>query len=101
MFFNYAKHHILTNVPQTSTFQGIKIWGVVKNSYFAGLSAYFIYSSNPGHENFQILVYFHEMQIYPCPKGSARHRAMVRDLGGKEQYVLFLDILHNNHLMYV
>lgn len=101
IFSNYAKHHILTSVLQISIFQVIEIWGMIKNSYFAGPSAYFIYSSNLGLENFRILMHFHEVQIYPCPKGSARHRAMVRELGGKEQYALFLDVLHNNHLICV
>ncbi|KAG9152801.1 hypothetical protein Leryth_017632 [Lithospermum erythrorhizon] len=27
------------------------------------------------------------VEIYPCPKGSARHRQIVRKLGGKDQYV--------------
>ena len=28
------------------------------------------------------------LQVYPCPKGSVRHREMVRRFGGKEQYVI-------------
>ncbi|KAK4802306.1 hypothetical protein SAY86_000509 [Trapa natans] len=31
------------------------------------------------------------VEIYPCPKGSARHRAMVRELGGKEQFPFMID----------
>ncbi|WMV54822.1 hypothetical protein MTR67_048207, partial [Solanum verrucosum] len=29
--------------------------------------------------------------IYPCPKGSVRHREMVRRLGGKEQFPFLVD----------
>ena len=28
------------------------------------------------------------VQVYPCPKGSVRHREIVRKIGGKEQYVI-------------
>ena len=28
------------------------------------------------------------MQVYPCPKGSIRHRDIVKKYGGKEQYVI-------------
>ncbi|KAJ6877777.1 hypothetical protein NC651_030506 [Populus alba x Populus x berolinensis] len=27
-------------------------------------------------------------EVYPCPKGSVRHREIVRKIGGKEQYVI-------------
>ncbi|XP_075108332.1 uncharacterized protein LOC107771552 isoform X2 [Nicotiana tabacum] len=30
-------------------------------------------------------------EIYPCPKGSVRHREMVRRLGGKEQFPFLVD----------
>jgi anaphase-promoting complex subunit 7 len=30
-------------------------------------------------------------EIYPCPKGSVRHREMVRELGGKEQFPFLVD----------
>ncbi|KAM7473027.1 hypothetical protein LguiA_011210 [Lonicera macranthoides] len=30
-------------------------------------------------------------EIYPCPKGSVRHREMVRTLGGKEQFPFLVD----------
>lgn len=32
------------------------------------------------------------LQVYPCPKGSVRHREMVRRFGGNEQYVISLII---------
>jgi hypothetical protein len=28
-----------------------------------------------------------KIQVYPCPKGSLRHRDVVKKIGGKEQYV--------------
>ncbi|KAL7200076.1 hypothetical protein ACSBR2_022228 [Camellia fascicularis] len=31
------------------------------------------------------------VEIYPCPKGSIRHREMVRRLGGKEQFPFLVD----------
>ncbi|KAF9615285.1 hypothetical protein IFM89_022612 [Coptis chinensis] len=31
------------------------------------------------------------VQVYPCPKGSVRHREVVRQLGGKEQYPFLVD----------
>ncbi|GMQ02044.1 hypothetical protein CsSME_00048459 [Camellia sinensis var. sinensis] len=31
------------------------------------------------------------LEIYPCPKGSIRHREMVRRLGGKEQFPFLVD----------
>ncbi|XAR57570.1 hypothetical protein NMG60_11025757 [Bertholletia excelsa] len=31
------------------------------------------------------------VEIYPCPKGSTRHREMVRRLGGREQFPFLLD----------
>ncbi|KAL5559843.1 hypothetical protein UlMin_036054 [Ulmus minor] len=31
------------------------------------------------------------VEVYPCPKGSARHREMVRSLGGKEQFPFLFD----------
>ncbi|KAL6961933.1 hypothetical protein U1Q18_036892 [Sarracenia purpurea var. burkii] len=31
------------------------------------------------------------VEIYPCPKGSIRHREMVRSVGGKEQFPFLLD----------
>ncbi|KDP45650.1 hypothetical protein JCGZ_17257 [Jatropha curcas] len=30
-------------------------------------------------------------EVYPCPKGSARHREMVRKIGGKEQFPFLID----------
>lgn len=30
-------------------------------------------------------------EIYPCPKGSVRHRQMVRSFGGKEQFPFLID----------
>eukprot|EP00245_Coleochaete_scutata_P010367 TRINITY_DN3615_c0_g1_i1.p1 TRINITY_DN3615_c0_g1~~TRINITY_DN3615_c0_g1_i1.p1 ORF type:complete len:378 (-),score=50.82 TRINITY_DN3615_c0_g1_i1:118-1176(-) len=30
-------------------------------------------------------------QVYPCPKDSTRHRPMVKQLGGKEQFPYFVD----------
>ncbi|TVT98560.1 hypothetical protein EJB05_56135, partial [Eragrostis curvula] len=30
-------------------------------------------------------------EVYPCPKGSLRHRDMVRKIGGKEQFPLLID----------
>ncbi|KAG5520345.1 hypothetical protein RHGRI_033051 [Rhododendron griersonianum] len=30
------------------------------------------------------------VEIYPCPKGSIRHREMVRSVGGKEQYMFIM-----------
>ncbi|PIA40961.1 hypothetical protein AQUCO_02300022v1 [Aquilegia coerulea] len=31
------------------------------------------------------------VEVYPCPKGSIRHREIVKQLGGKEQYPFLLD----------
>ncbi|GAV79360.1 GST_N_3 domain-containing protein [Cephalotus follicularis] len=31
------------------------------------------------------------VEVYPCPKGSVRHRETVRKLGGKEQFPFFID----------
>ncbi|KAI3464295.1 hypothetical protein Pfo_020958 [Paulownia fortunei] len=31
------------------------------------------------------------VEIFPCPKGSVRHRAMVRRLGGREQFPFLVD----------
>ncbi|KAE9454898.1 hypothetical protein C3L33_13179, partial [Rhododendron williamsianum] len=31
------------------------------------------------------------VEIYPCPKGSIRHREMVRSVGGKEQFPFLMD----------
>ncbi|KAL2497456.1 Thioredoxin family protein [Abeliophyllum distichum] len=31
------------------------------------------------------------VEIYPCPKGSVRHREMVRKLGGREQFPFLVD----------
>ncbi|OMO79001.1 Thioredoxin-like protein [Corchorus olitorius] len=31
------------------------------------------------------------VEVYPCPKGSIRHREMVRNLGGKEQFPFLID----------
>ncbi|XP_030468009.2 uncharacterized protein LOC115686755 [Syzygium oleosum] len=31
------------------------------------------------------------VEVYPCPKGSARHRELVRNLGGKEQFPFLID----------
>ncbi|XP_024023767.1 uncharacterized protein LOC112092268, partial [Morus notabilis] len=31
------------------------------------------------------------VEVYPCPKGSVRHREMVRRLGGKEQFPFLVD----------
>ncbi|KAM7278261.1 hypothetical protein ACFE04_005395 [Oxalis oulophora] len=31
------------------------------------------------------------VEVYPCPKGSARHRDMVRESGGKEQFPFLID----------
>lgn len=30
-----------------------------------------------------------QLQVYPCPKGSSKHREMVRSFGGTEQYDFF------------
>jgi glutaredoxin len=30
-------------------------------------------------------------EVYPCPKGSIRHREFVRSVGGREQFPYFLD----------
>jgi len=30
-------------------------------------------------------------EVYPCPKGSRRHREMVKKIGGKEQFPLLVD----------
>ncbi|XVE60686.1 hypothetical protein DITRI_Ditri05aG0148200 [Diplodiscus trichospermus] len=31
------------------------------------------------------------VEVYPCPKGSLRHREMVRSIGGKEQFPFLVD----------
>ncbi|KAK8355199.1 hypothetical protein V6Z12_A05G271500 [Gossypium hirsutum] len=31
------------------------------------------------------------VEVYPCPKGSLRHREMVRSFGGKEQFPFLID----------
>lgn len=31
------------------------------------------------------------VEVYPCPKGSVRHRELVRSLGGKEQFPFLID----------
>ncbi|KAF8025466.1 hypothetical protein BT93_F2337 [Corymbia citriodora subsp. variegata] len=31
------------------------------------------------------------VEVYPCPKGSARHRELVRNLGSKEQFPFLID----------
>ncbi|CAN6270072.1 unnamed protein product [Urochloa humidicola] len=31
------------------------------------------------------------VEVYPCPKGSLRHREMVKKIGGKEQFPLLVD----------
>ncbi|KAL8485815.1 hypothetical protein ACS0TY_027921 [Phlomoides rotata] len=31
------------------------------------------------------------VEIFPCPKGSVRHRAVVRELGGREQFPFLVD----------
>ncbi|CAO2035179.1 unnamed protein product [Urochloa humidicola] len=31
-------------------------------------------------------------EVYPCPKGSLRHREMVKKIGGKEQFPLLVDV---------
>ncbi|KAG9456945.1 hypothetical protein H6P81_001453 [Aristolochia fimbriata] len=31
------------------------------------------------------------VEVYPCPKGSLRHREIVRDIGGKEQFPFLVD----------
>ncbi|CAN6475600.1 unnamed protein product [Victoria cruziana] len=31
------------------------------------------------------------LEVYPCPKGSLRHREMVKKLGGKEQFPFLID----------
>ncbi|XP_038709840.1 uncharacterized protein LOC120004549 [Tripterygium wilfordii] len=31
------------------------------------------------------------VEVYPCPKGSVRHRQMVREFGGKEQFPFLID----------
>lgn len=31
-------------------------------------------------------------EVYPCPKGSLRHREMVRKIGGKEQFPFLVDL---------
>ncbi|XP_057490635.1 uncharacterized protein LOC130776426 isoform X4 [Actinidia eriantha] len=33
----------------------------------------------------------HFLEIYPCPKGSIRHREMVKSVGGKEQFPFLVD----------
>jgi hypothetical protein len=30
-------------------------------------------------------------EVYPCPKGSLRHRDVVKKIGGKEQFPLLVD----------
>lgn len=30
-------------------------------------------------------------EVYPCPKGSVRHREIVRKIGGKEQFPFLVD----------
>ncbi|KAG7015883.1 hypothetical protein SDJN02_20986 [Cucurbita argyrosperma subsp. argyrosperma] len=35
--------------------------------------------------------YRHIMQVYPCPKGSIRHRDIVKKCGGKEQFPFLID----------
>lgn len=32
------------------------------------------------------------VEVYPCPKGSVRHRETVRNLGGKEQFPFLVDL---------
>ncbi|KAE8022300.1 hypothetical protein FH972_008110 [Carpinus fangiana] len=32
------------------------------------------------------------VEVYPCPKGSVRHREMVRTSGGKEQFPFLIDV---------
>lgn len=32
------------------------------------------------------------VEVYPCPKGSVRHREMVRTSGGKEQFPFLIDL---------
>ncbi|KAJ0977216.1 hypothetical protein J5N97_012690 [Dioscorea zingiberensis] len=31
-------------------------------------------------------------EVFPCPKGSLRHRTMVREIGGKEQFPFMIDL---------
>lgn len=38
-------------------------------------------------------------EVYPCPKGSRRHREIVRKIGGKEQFPFLVD-LNNGVSMY-
>ncbi|XP_072970028.1 uncharacterized protein [Typha angustifolia] len=33
------------------------------------------------------------VEVYPCPKGSLRHREMVRKIGGKEQFPFLVDLI--------
>ncbi|XP_009392576.2 uncharacterized protein LOC103978491 isoform X2 [Musa acuminata AAA Group] len=32
------------------------------------------------------------LEVYPCPKGSLRHRELVRSIGGKEQFPFLVDL---------
>ncbi|KAJ6763539.1 THIOREDOXIN FAMILY PROTEIN [Salix purpurea] len=34
---------------------------------------------------------YHRVKVYPCPKGSVRHREIVRKIGGKEQFPFLVD----------